>query len=204
MKKLIALLLCTVLLTALLAACGNDTPDTLEPELPTIPDTPTPPPQANDDFVYINEYLGFKITIPGDWTVEIGDEMYDGFFIAMEAHSPIVMDTEGSSPVFSLASVLITYQRLVFPKSAAQYAEALATVLQAVGVIEEFDLIPDTTRIGNHEWASFASRSDGFLGSTDYSRSFFSMHEDFVWMIKITYTDGFGSLDDILAMFSDI
>ena len=233
MKKKMLFPVILLALALALTACGNDTPDT--PELPTIPDTPVPPPtnapadnepggepeqQADwprrgvwDGNVYTNEYLGFTFTMPDDWTVEADREGYYGTvhgyaFIDMHASSPITgeIDTEGSSIVFSRATVQIMYQRLEYPftnLSTAQFNEGLATLMEASERFE-VDLISDTTRIGTYDWASLVLTMEAILDVTFYFRHFVSVHEGFAWSIIIEYTEDFGSLDDILAMFSGI
>ena len=195
-KRLLALVLIAALCLPLLAACGG-------------PSTTTPTRGQWDDHVFTSEYLGLRFVAPYGWEAatdaEIAEVMGIGAAFIAEAGAEIPDDLDTFhdmmvSSMFTGANVQIMFERHGGRRapSADDFIDAMEDQLEEIGV--GLTRISGTRRIGAYDWYSFATEMEIF-GIVISGLQLFSIHEGYIRVIGVTYTEGFDSPEEILTNF---
>ena len=190
---------------------------------PVGEDFPEQPPAENfvqrgvwEDNIFTSEYLGLNFLLPDGWHIASDSDIADVMGVSvdfMEQTTELdiaeLMDITATNTIYDMmarsiagASILLTYERLVFPFtmiSEVEYMEMTANLMVEIGINVHFDH-PGTTRIGNYDWHSFGTSTD-FMGMEILGRQFINIHDGFARTIIISYNDMTESVDEMLHMF---
>ena len=168
------------------------------------------------DGVYTSEYLGLRFVLLSGWTASTDEQiaaitdMIPGMMGELGSDLPpaawemagITTFHEMMAGGFS-ANIQIVFERLMPPMTnitAAQYAEIAVAQMTALGIGTVMDPGQGITRIGAYDWISLGTAID--MGPfTAYGRQFINVHDGFVRIIIITYTENSETVDEILSMF---
>ena len=196
MKKMIALLLCLVLLVGALAGCGSSS---VEPSRGTW-----------DDYVYTNEYLGLRFVLPPGWTAATDAEIAQQTGVTLSileaagADMPedfdVLVDMVATSSLTG-ASIQVQYSRVGGRRMPpiATVMDELNTEFAAIGGRILTDTQGSVT-IGTYEWYYFDVEIT-MMGYTIHSRAFLHFLDGFMRQISINVPVGGGSVEDILVWF---
>ena len=218
-KKLLAPIVALSMLMALLSACGGN------PVQETVTDSPVPMGQiveptrgiVENNVVgevfssFESEYLGLRFTLTPSWVPFTDQGSLDSWAYSMGILTPFGTPEYGDDVMLDIlaftratnSSVAILYKRhdSNYQPSVSQVIDEAAAEIEAAG-----GYYVDTTgtvKIGSNDWNFFSAQINRD-GVTTYQRHFINIQGGFVRIIMITYDDAAESVDDILAMFSDM
>jgi hypothetical protein len=191
--------------------------------------TPTPPATQSgmptlgtwSGNTYTNQYFGFRVVIPNDWSVETPEDLrmyagvgFDAFDIQVTDQMWDAMDTNMIYDMLASsrrgANMSLVYERLPAASrgiSTEAYLRNVDLVMSSLGLARDRS-ISGTRRIGNHDWAmtgTIASVDLGVLGNVDiHMRQFINVQHGYVATLTIGYAAGTESLDELLAMIQNL
>jgi len=177
-----------------------------------------------DGDTYVSEYLGLEFELPESWT-KIEDDEKEEFLgivfteampeMGLEVPDEVIDAMEGGQfhDMFAMHPFEGTNIQILFERSPVamlvseeEYIEEMAEQIEDVGAVgievDEFEIVPGTTTIGNYEWHQL-SATMSMPGVELNSNTFVSIQGANIRLIIITTTSvGSDTLDDVLSMFN--
>ena len=168
---------------------------------------------AGDVFsTYESEYLGLRITFNPSWVPFNSQDSLDVWGSSMGIPVPYEMSESTSADinldVLAFTRAVNSSIAIFFERHDSEHQPTVQEVIEKAsrGIEHMGGLafsVPGTIRIGQHDWHSFCTETKG-NDTTIMQLHFINIQDGFIRIIMITYTNGADSIDDIMAMFSNL